>query len=195
MHVGERWDHEEGVAVPWRVLGDARDRLGVVDGDLRRRSLVRHQLLDHQGVAGGEPAVLVGHQVGNGASNPVALRQLRQQPLVASDCEQLLGRLRQPGTKVGDAHQRAIAILHRTTLLLASLRKTTAQLPGAVARRSWVLRGVNYAGVAEEARTRGFVPPAFAGFAFVAAGAATGKVKYRGGTGASSRSLEPGVRA
>src|SRR2546427_6366385 len=48
-------------------------------------------------------------------------------------------------------------------------KKTTAKLPDAVARRSWVLRGVNYAGVAEEARTRGFVPPAFAGFALVAA--------------------------
>src|SRR3989442_15755562 len=46
-----------------------------------------------------------------------------------------------------------------------SKEKATAEPTGAVARRSWVLRGVAYCGVAEEARTRGFVPPAFAGFA------------------------------
>src|SRR5207248_5386963 len=71
-------------------------------------------------------------------------------------------------------------------------KKTTAKLPDAVARRSWVLRGVNYAGVAEEARTRGFVPPAFAGFAFVAKAVLAERLKYRGVTGASSTGLNAG---
>src|SRR5216117_4577734 len=62
-------------------------------------------------------------------------------------------------------------------------KKTTAKLPDAVARRSWVLRGVNYAGVAEEARTRGFVPPAFTGFDFGAAGAASYKSDIPRGPG------------
>src|SRR6267378_6513338 len=48
-------------------------------------------------------------------------------------------------------------------------KESDRELPDAVARRSWVLRGVTYVGVAEEARTRGFVPPALAGFAFLAA--------------------------
>src|SRR3989442_9864002 len=55
------------------------------------------------------------------------------------------------------------------TKAFASQENATAEATGAVARRSWVLRGVDCFSVAEEARTRGFVPPAFAGFAFVAA--------------------------
>ena len=114
-------------------------------------------------------------------------RQLRQQPLVAGHREQLLGCLRQLDPEVGHAHHGAIAIRHRTTLLpherVHLPEKTTAEPPGAVARRSWVLRGVNYAGVAEEARTRGFVPPAFTGFAFGAAGAASYKSDIPRGPG------------
>src|SRR5205085_6952831 len=48
-------------------------------------------------------------------------------------------------------------------------KENDRELPDAVARRSWVLRGVTCLGVAEEARTRGFVPPALAGFTFLAA--------------------------
>src|SRR3989442_14027101 len=66
---------------------------------------------------------------------------------------------------------------------LQSTEKPTAEPTGAVARRSWALRGVAYCGVAEEARTRGFVPPAFAGFAFVAA--VLRRLKYASVKGAS----------
>src|SRR5437899_2413605 len=62
------------------------------------------------------------------------------------------------------------------TKAFTSKEKPTAEPTGAVARRSWVPRGVAYCGVAEEARTRGFVPPAFAGFALVAA--ALRRLKY-----------------
>src|SRR6266566_438107 len=74
-------------------------------------------------------------------------------------------------------------------------KESDRELPDAVARRSWVLRGVTYVGVAEEARTRGFVPPALAGFAFLAAGRACCDVKYRGGPGASSSSRTDSVAA
>ena len=123
VDLGKGRHHQERVTVGRGVRGDAGDRLFVVDRDPRRRPLVRHQLLHHEGVASGETAGLVGHQVGNGPSHPIAPGQPRQQPLVAGDREQLLGCLRHPGLKVGDTHARAIAVLHRTTLLSPPKRK------------------------------------------------------------------------
>src|SRR2546425_4956262 len=67
--------------------------------------------------------------IGNGTSHPIAPGQPCQQPLVAGDREQLLRRLRQLGLKVGDAHARAIAVLHGTTLLSPPKKKTTASYP------------------------------------------------------------------
>src|SRR5438477_12785046 len=64
-------------------------------------------------------------------------------------------------------------------LLSPPKKENDRELPDAVARRSWVLRGVTYVGVAEEARTRGFVPPALAGFAFLAAGVACSEREIR----------------
>jgi hypothetical protein len=56
-------------------------------------------------------------------------------------------------------HSAATTSRHRT-----HKRRATCS----VARRSWVLRGVRRPASRRRARTRGFAPPAFAGFAFVA---------------------------
>src|SRR5437667_1684624 len=88
-------------------------------------------------------------------------------------------------------HHRQVAIKVLRPELAAARDR---ELPDAVARRSWVLRGVTCVGVAEEARTRSFVSPALAGFAFLAAGRACCDVKYRAGSGASSSSRSQGPR-
>jgi hypothetical protein len=72
----------------------------------------------------------------------------------------------------------------------ASLKKATAKLRGAVARRSWVLRGVNYAPASR--RKRGPValcPRLSPGLPLSLQGQVVGSVKYCGGRGASSSSL------